>query len=65
MGVSNEPTASEIFKAKQEFLTEFYNIWGDRKLPLEILRFEVFKRILKENPNYCYTATRLKVLKEI
>ena len=58
-----EPTDSQVSLARQEFLKDFINIWGVRKLPLEILRFEVFKRLMEENPNFNWSKTRLKIWK--
>ena len=58
-----EPTDSQVKLARQEFLKDFINLWGVRKLPLETLRFEVFKRLMEENPNFNYLRTRLKIWK--
>ena len=58
-----EPTDSQVKLARQEFLKDFINLWGVRKLPLEILRFEVFKRLMEENPNFNWSKTRLKIWK--
>ena len=58
-----EPTESQVRLAKQEFLKDFTTLWGIRKLPLEILRFEVFKKLMEETSNFNYTKTRLKIWK--
>lgn len=63
--MKTEPTSQEIHETKLEVLQMLCSIWGKRKLPREMVRFEVFDLILKRNKNYNYTWTRLKVWKEI
>ena len=59
------PTPTEIQNAKIEVFKELYNLWGKRKWPLEIIRFEVFDKLLNENKEFNYSETKYQVWKEV
>ena len=59
------PTPIEIENTKLQVCKELYRIWGKRKFPLEIIRFEVFDSLLKQNKEFNYSETKYKVWREI
>ena len=59
------PTATEVQNAKIEVLKELYNLWGKRKWPLEIIRFETFNKLLNKNKEFNYSETKYRVWKEV
>lgn len=59
------PTPTEIQNAKIEVFKELYNLWGKRKWPLEIIRFEIFDKLLRENKEFNYSETKYQVWKEV
>lgn len=58
-------TATEVQNAKIEVLKELYNLWGKRKWPLEIIRFETFNKLLNKNKEFNYSETKYRVCKEV
>ena len=50
---------------KIEVLKELHNIWGKRKWPLEIIRFNIFDKLLNKNKEFNYSETKFQVWKEI
>ncbi len=59
------PSLTEIQNAKIEVLKELHNIWGKRKWPLEIIRFDIFDKLLNKNKEFNYSETKFQVWKEI
>ena len=59
------PTPTEIQNAKIEVFKELYNLWGKRKWALEIIRFEVFDKLLNKNKEFNYSETKYQVWKEV
>lgn len=59
------PTPEEIQNAKLQWLTQFKNIWGERELPIDVIRCGIFNFLLNYNGKFDYTQTRLEVWKEI
>lgn len=59
------PSLTEIQNAKIEVLKELHNIWCKRKWPLEIIRFDIFDKLLNKNKEFNYSETKFQVWKEI
>lgn len=59
------PTPTEIQNAKIEVFKELYNLWGKRKWPLEIIRFETFMKLLHQNKEFNYSETKYQVWEEV
>lgn len=59
------PTPTEIQNAKIEVFKELYTLWGKRKWPLEIIRFETLNKLLSQNKEFNYSETKYNVWKEV
>ena len=61
----NESNTNRDTKCKNRSTQRIAQYLGKRKWPLEIIRFDIFDKLLNKNKEFNYSETKFQVWKEI